>query len=147
MANVEVVLEVKVKALEVALLRASYLVYHLVQQIPEFTGVVGPEGQKEDDFIAANLVGESETWKALVALNFASPTIVVNTEGLPIGIATKFNPHGLGEVIVQYFDGSADSALFNELRFLHDPVEALRHLRWVENATYRRDNFVRPEKT
>jgi hypothetical protein len=40
---------------------------------------------------------------------------VLDDEGRIIGYVTHWNPHGLGECIVQYLDGSADSAIFNEL--------------------------------
>lgn len=46
-----------------------------------------------------------------------SPFLVADLQGFIVGVATKWNPHGLGEVIVQYFDGSADSAFASELRF------------------------------
>lgn len=46
-----------------------------------------------------------------------SPFLVADAQGFITGVATKWNPHGVGEVIVQYFDGSADSAFASELRF------------------------------
>jgi hypothetical protein len=46
-----------------------------------------------------------------------APNLVADSEGFVVGITTGWNPHGLGECIVQYFDGSADSAFFSELNF------------------------------
>lgn len=54
--------------------------------------------------------------------------LVADKDGKPIGIATKWNPHGLGEVIVQYFDGSASSMLISELNFPNGKAFALRWL-------------------
>jgi len=46
-----------------------------------------------------------------------SPFLVANEAGFIVGSATKWNSAGLGEVIVQYFDGSASSEMASELRF------------------------------
>jgi hypothetical protein len=46
---------------------------------------------------------------------------ILDDNGVAIGVVTKWNPVGLGEVIVQFYDGSADSCMFNELRFQNDP--------------------------
>lgn len=46
-----------------------------------------------------------------------SPFLVADSQGFIIGSATKWNNAGIGEVIVQYFDGSADSAFASELIF------------------------------
>jgi hypothetical protein len=53
--------------LRVALARAAHLGSHLVQQVPEFTGVIGPEGQREDDYIRDNIGQEFQRFAALVA--------------------------------------------------------------------------------
>jgi hypothetical protein len=53
------------QTLQKALARAAYVAEHLLQQVPEFTGVIGPEGQSEDDFIAAQIHDEIEGWKDL----------------------------------------------------------------------------------
>ena len=45
------------------------------------------------------------------------PNAVLNESNKVIGWATHWNPVGLGECIVQYNDGSADSAIFSELKF------------------------------
>lgn len=49
--------------------------------------------------------------------NMNAPNLVTDSDGIPIGIVTGWNPHGLGEAIVQYFDGSASSCLVAELNF------------------------------
>ena len=46
-----------------------------------------------------------------------NPLLIADKEGFVIGVATKWNLHGTGEIIVQYFDGSADSAFASELQF------------------------------
>jgi len=46
-----------------------------------------------------------------------APNLVADREGFIVGVVTKWNNHGVGEVIVQYFDGSADSAFASELKF------------------------------
>jgi len=43
--------------------------------------------------------------------------LVADNDGFVVGVATQWNYHGIGEVIVQYFDGSADSAFASELNF------------------------------
>lgn len=46
-----------------------------------------------------------------------APNLVADSEGFIVGLAIKWNPVGVGEIIVQYFDGSTDSAVARELRF------------------------------
>lgn len=46
-----------------------------------------------------------------------APNLVADQDGFIVGVLTHWNPHGLGEAIVQYFDGSADSAFVSELNF------------------------------
>lgn len=46
-----------------------------------------------------------------------SPLAVLDKDGNVDGHVTGWNPTGFGEVIVQYLDGSADSAFFSELSF------------------------------
>jgi hypothetical protein len=53
-----------------------------------------------------------------------SPTLVAKDDGTPIGVAVSWNPHGLGEMIVQFFDGSADSCLVSELHFVNGEEKA-----------------------
>jgi hypothetical protein len=50
-----------------ALERAAYVALNLLGQVPEFTGVVGPGGEREDDYIALNLYEEIQGWAALAA--------------------------------------------------------------------------------
>jgi hypothetical protein len=56
----------EVAQLRQALERAAYLADHLLQQVPEFTGVVSPDGHKEDD-IRERLAAEIDEWAALGA--------------------------------------------------------------------------------
>jgi hypothetical protein len=53
-----------------------------------------------------------------------APNLVADSEGFIVGIVTGWNPIGLGECIVQYFDGSADSAYATELNFPNGRKEA-----------------------
>lgn len=53
------------QTLKRALARAAYVAEHLLQQVPEFTGVVAPDGTKEDDVIAAQIYDEIDGWQAL----------------------------------------------------------------------------------
>lgn len=48
-----------------ALQRAAYVVHHLVERVPEFTGVIGPGGEREDDSIRDDLHAEADEWKAI----------------------------------------------------------------------------------
>lgn len=64
-----------------------------------------------------------------------SPFLVANGAGFIVGIATKWNSFGLGEVIVQYFDGSASSELASELRFPNGRQKAYDALNDRERAT------------
>jgi hypothetical protein len=57
--------------------------------------------------------------------------IVLDENGNAIGAITHWNPHGLGECIVQYYDGSADSAIFSELNLV-DKEEARIYLNSLE---------------
>jgi hypothetical protein len=56
------------------------------------------------------------------------PNLVLDEENRSIGIAVKWNPVGLGECIVQYFDGSASSEIFSELKFMRGPEPARIYL-------------------
>lgn len=57
-----------------------------------------------------------------------SPNLVADDEGFIIGWADKWNPHGLGEVIVWYFDGSASSEFASELNWPNGRQEAYEWL-------------------
>jgi hypothetical protein len=52
-----------------------------------------------------------------VKSNPDAPNLVADKDGFVVGIVTGWNPHGLGECIVQYFDGSASSMFASELNF------------------------------
>jgi hypothetical protein len=58
--------------------------------------------------------------------------LVADKDGKIVGIITRWNPHGLGEAIVQYFDGSADSAFFKELIFPNGADKARQFLNRTE---------------
>lgn len=64
--------------------------------------------------------------------DFDKPNIVVDDLAMPIGTAYKWNPVGLGECLVQFFDGSADSCVFSELVWLNGPERALEYLNSLE---------------
>lgn len=49
-----------------------------------------------------------------------------------VGVATKWNPCGIGECIVQYFDGSASSELFGEILWVHNSTDARLKLNSLE---------------
>lgn len=79
-------------------------------------------------FIDLSFEPESEPAKLLtipgpevspITIDLTAPNIVLNNKDEPVGIVTGFNPHGIGEMLVQFFDGSADSCMINELRFLN----------------------------
>lgn len=55
----------EVALLEKSLQRAAYLVTHLTLQVDEFTGVIGPGGEREDDYIRLSLLEEAENWRKL----------------------------------------------------------------------------------
>lgn len=57
-----------------------------------------------------------------------APNLVCNDNEEIVGIVIKWNPHGLGECIVQYFDGSADSTFFKELSFPNGEDAARKYL-------------------
>jgi hypothetical protein len=57
-----------------------------------------------------------------------APNLVGDSEGFPVGAAVRWNPYGIGEVIVQYFDGSSDSVYFSELTFPNGRDEAYDYL-------------------
>lgn len=59
-----------------------------------------------------------------------APNLVADSDGFVVGVITHWNPHGIGECIVQYFDGSADSAFFSELVFPNGREEAMN---WLNN--------------
>lgn len=61
-----------------------------------------------------------------------APNLVCNDNEEIVGIVTHWNPHGLGECIVQYFDGSADSAFFKELSFPNGEQRARDYLDSLE---------------
>ena len=58
-----------VEQLTAALTRAAYVSEHLLARCEsvEWTGVIGPEGQREDDYLDAKLAVEIKGWAALVA--------------------------------------------------------------------------------
>lgn len=58
-----------------------------------------------------------------------APNLVMDANGKHIGIVTGENMHGVGEVIVQFFDGSADSCLLRELRF---PNGRAKCIKWLQ---------------
>lgn len=60
--------------------------------------------------------------------NPKAPNLVADSEGFVIGLATKWNPVGLGEVIVVFFDGSADSMVASEIHFPNGREEAYNWL-------------------
>ena len=62
-----------------------------------------------------------------------APNLVANVNGEVVGAAVKWNEHGLGECIVQFFDGSADSAIFQELRFVNGQEQARQYLNRKES--------------
>ena len=68
----------------------------------------------------------------LLMLSSKMSTLVADDDGNIIGAAVKWNPHGLGECIVQFYDGSADSCMFNELNFVYGEEAARRHLNLLE---------------
>lgn len=57
-----------------------------------------------------------------------APNLVLNKQGSVVGIVTRWNPYGIGEAIVQFFDGSADSCIFKELNFLNGADRAREYL-------------------
>lgn len=63
-----------------------------------------------------------------VKFNYNQPNLVVDENDKVIGFASHWNQHGLGECIVYYLDGSADSAIFEELRFLNGSDRARLYL-------------------
>ena len=63
-----------------------------------------------------------------VKYNPKAPNLVADSEGFIVGIVTKWNPCGIGEVIVQYFDGSASSMYASELEFPNGREEAYEWL-------------------
>lgn len=62
----------------------------------------------------------------------SAPNLVADRDGFVVGIATKWNVHGVGEVIVQYFDGSASSEFASELEFPNGRTEAYDYLNRLE---------------
>lgn len=65
---------------------------------------------------------------AKLTYNPDAPNLVADSQGFVVGIVTQWNLHGVGEVIVQYFDGSADSAFASELNFPNGRTEAYNWL-------------------
>ena len=59
-----------------------------------------------------------------------APNLVADSDGFIVGIVTRWNPAGIGEMIVQYFDGSADSAFAAELNF---PNGRIRAYEWCDD--------------
>jgi primosomal protein N'' len=59
------------KSGEERLERVFYLAEHLLQQVPEFTGVVSPDGHKEDDYIRDQLGQEFREHKEALAAQLA----------------------------------------------------------------------------
>jgi hypothetical protein len=58
--------------------------------------------------------------------------LVADSEGFVVGFAEKWNPDGIGEIIVQYFNGSKDSATASELNFPNGREEAYQWLNQKE---------------
>jgi hypothetical protein len=54
--------------------------------------------------------------------------LVADSEGSVVGFAEKWNPDRVEEIIVQYFDGSKDSAVADELNFPNGREEAYQWL-------------------
>jgi hypothetical protein len=57
-----------------------------------------------------------------------APNLVADSEGFHIGIATGWNPVGVGECIVQFFAGDASSMLFSELIWPNGKDKAMDYL-------------------
>jgi len=57
-----------------------------------------------------------------------APNLVADDKGNIMGWVIQWNYHGVGEAIVQFFDGSADSALVRELNFPNGREEAYEWL-------------------
>lgn len=57
-----------------------------------------------------------------------APNLITDDKDIVCGIVTKWNPYGLGEAIVQFFDGSADSCIFSELSFPNGADKAREYL-------------------
>lgn len=72
-------------------------------------------------FVARGPNGEA------IHVDMSAPNLIANDDGEPIGIVTGYNPTGIGEMIVQYFDGSADSAFVKELNFFNGEDAARRY--------------------
>jgi hypothetical protein len=63
-----------------------------------------------------------------------APNLVADSEGFVIGAAVRWNPVGVGECIVQFFDGSASSMFASELNFPNGRLEAYEWLNKREPA-------------
>ena len=63
-----------------------------------------------------------------VRFNPKALNLVADDRGNVIGTASHWNPIGVGEVIVHYFDGSASSEMFRELNFPNGRNNASRWL-------------------
>jgi hypothetical protein len=61
-----------------------------------------------------------------------APNIIADSDGNVVGVAVKWNPSGIGEIIVQYFDGSADSAYGKDLHFPNGREKAYEYLSSLE---------------
>jgi hypothetical protein len=57
-----------------------------------------------------------------------APNLIYDDRRVICGCVTHWNPFGLGEAIVQFFDGSADSAIFSELQFVNGREKAREYL-------------------
>lgn len=68
----------------------------------------------------------------MTKFNPKAVNLVADSGGFVVGVANRWNPVGVGEIIVQYFDGSADSAFASELNFPNGREEAYIYLNSLE---------------
>lgn len=57
-----------------------------------------------------------------------APNLVADDEGNHVGVVTHWNPHGVGEAIIQYFDGSATSEIIDEINFPNGREAAVKYM-------------------
>lgn len=60
-------LAAQVEMLKVALIRSCHLGEHMLEQVPEFTGVIGPGGEREDDSIRDGIAEEYQGFREVLA--------------------------------------------------------------------------------
>lgn len=68
----------------------------------------------------------------MIFYDHGASNLVADSEGFVVGVVIGWNPHGVGECIVQYFDGSADSAIASELNFPNGREKAYEYLNGKE---------------